>query len=133
MFRFKCVADNDLIILPKLATHGYLPIYEQILPFFDPITQSVADSYEIKTDQVLHNWSVSEQPFIQAQQNKIIAVEQQTIDNIKSVFGDIEQAKKVITLLTTKDNTIIKVKAVKTNPDLRNINLVTLIPSLTDV
>ncbi len=119
--KFKTIDDNDMVIVPKLTSHKYLPFEEEIQPSFDYITQALTDNYEIQPDKVMRVWSVTEKPFLEAQQLKTDVVEMETIDKIKSFFGNAEQEKKVIETLKVKDETMLKVKAAKTNDDIRKI------------
>lgn len=119
IIKYKNISDNDKVILPKLLAHGYLPVVEQIIPVHDDITQTLSDSYEIQKDQVLRVWTIEERPFEEAKQIKIENIENKTIDDIKAVFGEVDQDSQVEVLLSTKDTKVAEIEKAKTNEDLR--------------
>lgn len=121
IIKFKNISDDDNLIVSKLLAHGYLPVVKQIIPVHDDITQTLSDSYEIQKDKALRVWTIKERSFEEAKQAKIENIENKTIDDIKAVFGEVDQKSKVDSLLSTKDTEIAKIEAAKTNEDLRKV------------
>jgi hypothetical protein len=123
IIKYKNISDTDKIIIPKLLAHGYLLVVEQIVPVHDDITQTLSDSYEIQKDKVLRVWTIKERPFEESKQTKIESIENKTIDDIKAVFGEVDQDSQVDALLLIKDTKIVKIEAAKTNEDLRKTKM----------
>ncbi len=121
IIKYKNISDIDNLIISKLLAHGYLPVEEQAVPVYDDITQTLSDSYEIQIDKVLRVWTIEERSFEESKQTKIETIESKTIDDIKAVFGEIDQDSQVGVLLSTKDTKIAEIEAAKTNEDLRKI------------
>ena len=120
IIKYKNISDDDNLIVPKLLAHEYLPVVEQAVPVHDDITQTLSDSYEIQIDKVLRVWTIKERLFEQAKQAKIENIENKTIDDIKAVFGEVDQDSQVDVLLSAKDTKIAEIEKATTNEDLRN-------------
>jgi galactose mutarotase-like enzyme len=119
IIKYKNISDTDNLIVSKLLAHGYLPVEEQAVPVYDDTTQTLSDSYEIQTDKVLRIWTIKERPFEESKQIKIENVENKTIDDIKAVFGEVDQNSQVDVLLSTKDTKVAEIEKAKTNEELR--------------
>ncbi len=123
IIKYKNISDTDNLIVSKLLAHGYLPVEEQVVPVHDYITQILLDSYELQTDKVLRAWTIEERPFEESKQTKIENIENKTIDDIKAVFGEVDQDSQVDILLSAKDTKIAEIEAAKTNEDLRKTKM----------
>lgn len=123
IIKYKNISDTDNLIVSKLLAHGYLLVEEQTVPVHDYITQTLSDSYEIQIDKVLRVWTIEERPFEESKQAKIENIENKTIDDIKAVFGEVDQDSQVDILLSTKDTEIAEIEAAKTNEDLRKTKM----------
>lgn len=121
IIKYKNISDTDNLIVSKFLAHGYLPVEEQTVPVHDYITQTLSDSYEIQIDKVLRVWTIEERPFEESKQTKIESIENKTIDDIKTVFGEADQDSQVDVLLSAKDTKIAEIEAAKINEDLRKI------------
>ena len=115
------ISDNDTVIVPKLLAHGYLIVEEQVIPDFDSITQTLTDSYEIQEDKVMRIWTITERPFLEAQQAKKDTVEMKALDEIKLAFEGGNQEENINKALTDKSIADAKIEAAKTNDDLRSV------------
>jgi hypothetical protein len=122
--KFRNISSNDTLLISKLLSHNYLPVEEQIIPEYDSITQILEGTYEVQENKVLHVWTIQERSFVEAKQMKKDIIAHLTLDEIRVVFGSVDQNSKVEEILNIKDVAIADIDAAENNLDLRSIKLV---------
>lgn len=119
--KIRSLVTDDVVLIPKLIKHDYRIIEEQAIPVHDPTTQLLSSSYEILSDKILKQWTVTEKPLAESKVAKMNAVEEKAISRIRQVFGAVDQETKAVNILAIKDQAVSAINSAKTNTGLRAI------------
>jgi hypothetical protein len=119
--KIRSLVTDDVVLVPKLMKHDYRIIEEQAIPVHDLITQLLTSSYEILSDKILKQWTVTEKSLAESRVAKKNAVDEEAISSIRQVFDASDQETKVANILAIKYQAVSAINSAKTNTDLRVI------------
>lgn len=120
--KLRNVPADDALIIEKMLAHGYLLVDEEAMPAFDNITQSLSDSYEIKTEIVMRTWAIVETSFDEAKSMKEEEIKSKALDYIASSFDSQNEILVITdTLMAKKAEFLTALTTAKSNSDLRKI------------
>jgi replicative DNA helicase len=118
------VPADDALIIKKMLAHGYLLVDEEVTPAFDNITQSLSDSYEIKTEIVMRKWAIVETSFDEAKSMKEEEIKSKALDYIAASFDSQNEILAITdTLIAKKAEFLTALATAQSNSDLRKITV----------
>ena len=122
--KLRNVPADDALIIEKMLAHGYLLVDEEAMPAFDNITQSLSDSYEIKTEIVMRTWAIVETSFDEAKSMKEEEIKSKALDYIAASFDSQNEILAITdTLIAKKAEFLTALTTAQSNSDLRKITV----------
>ena len=114
-------SDSDLKDT-KLAAHGYIPVEEEVITTYDPLTQSAEKGYRIEENKVVGYYTVKDRDIADAKSIKVEVMKRSFISEITEMLNSTLTTDDITPLLTKLKTVLNDIAKAETIKELQEIS-----------